>query len=128
MIILTIQDASDSMTFGASLVTPITLSLIINETDVQTIDGNISTYYASTKRQYKVSLLPMDGESYAALRDFVKRQYQNHKYPQITISGTPNLNVTNMTAKMTLSDVEVINSCGLVNNINLTFRESKQMP
>lgn len=128
MIKLTIQDSTDSMTFGASLITPIQLSPIINETDVETIDGNISTYYGSTKRQYKISLLPMDTESYASLRAFVMRQYQALKYPRITVEGDQNLNINNMTAKMTLSDIDVVNSCGLVNNIKLTFRESKQMP
>lgn len=127
MITLTIQDSTDSMTFGASLVTPIQLSPIINETDVETIDGNISTYYGSTKRQYNVKLFPMDEQSYAELRAFITRQYQSLKYPQITISGTTNLNTTNMTAKMSLSDIDVVNSCGMVDNINLTFRESKQL-
>lgn len=127
MITLTIQDSTDSMTFGASLITPIELDPIINETDVETIDGNISTYYGSTKRRYNISLFPMDEESYADLRAFVTRQYQNLKYPTITVEGTTNLNIENMTAKMSLSSTEVINSCGLVDNINLTFRESKQM-
>lgn len=127
MITLTIQDSTDSMTFGASLITPIELNPIINETDVETIDGNISTYYGSTKRQYNIKLLPMDGESYQELRQFVERQYSNLKYPSITIEGTTNLNVANMTAKISLSAINVVNSCGMVDNISLTLRESKQM-
>lgn len=128
MITLTIQDNSDQMTFGAALITPITLAPIINETDVETVDGNISTYYGSTKRSYEVSLFAMDQESYSALKAFVDRQYSNLKYPKITVDGAEVLNITDMTAKMTLSNTEVINSCGLVDNIKLTFRESKQMP
>lgn len=127
MITLTIQDNTDSMTFGVSLITPIELNPIINETDVETIDGNISTYYGSTKRQYNIKLMAMDAESYASLRAFVTRQYQNLKYPSITIEGTANLNVTNMTAKISLSAIDVINSCGMVDNISVTLRESKQM-
>lgn len=127
MIQLTIQDSNDQMTFEATLITPITLSPIINETDVQTVDGNISTYYGSTKRQYAIQLMAMDQESYASLKAFIERQYQNMRYPQITVTGATTLNVTNMTAKMTLSDTEVINSCGLVDGISLTFRESKQL-
>lgn len=127
MITLTIQDNTDSMTFGVNLITPITLNPIINETDVETIDGNISTYYGSTKRQYEVGLFPMDQESYADLKAFITRQYQNLKYPQITVAGATTLNIANMTAKMTLNATEVVNSCGLVDNIRLTFRESKQM-
>lgn len=127
MINLTIQDNMDAVTFGASLVAPITLNPIINEADVETIDGNISTYYGSTKRQYEVSLLPMDQESYMALRAIVERQYQNLKYPIITIEGALPLNIQNLTAKIAISSTEVVNSCGLVDNIKLTFRESKQM-
>lgn len=127
MIQITIQDNTDSLTFGATLVTPIVLNPIINETDVETIDGNISTYYGSTKRQYEISLLPMDQESYASLKAFVERQYQNLKYPSVSIYGAETINVQNMTSKMALSSTEVVNSCGLVDNIRLTFRESKQL-
>lgn len=127
MIQLTIQDNQDSMTFGATLVTPITLAPIINETDVETLDGNISTYYSSTKRQYSFRLYPMDAESYASLKAFIQRQYSNLRYPSITVEGDQNLNVDSMTAKMTLSEQQVINQCGLVENITVTFRESRQM-
>lgn len=128
MITLTIQDSTDQMTFGASLITPIVLNPIINETDVETVDGNISTYYGSTKRQYEIQLYAMDAQSYASLKAFVARQYQNLKYPQITITGAETLNVASMTAKISLSRTEVVNSCGLVDGISLVFRESKQMP
>lgn len=128
MIKLTLQDATDSMSFDASLITPIILNPIINETDVETIDGNISTYYGSTKRQYEISLLPVDQEIYADLKAFVTRQYQNLKYPKITVTGAETINVTEMTAKISLSDTEVVNACGLVDGVKLVFRESKQMP
>lgn len=127
MILLTIQDSEDSMTFGATLITPISLAPIINETDVETLDGNISTYYSSTKRQYTFRLYPMDAESYSQLKAFIQRQYSNLRYPSITVEGDQNLNVDGMTAKMTLSEQQVINQCGLVDNITVTFRESRQM-
>lgn len=127
MIALTIQDSTDSMTFDVTMLSPITLNPIINEADVETIDGNISTYYGSTKRQYEISLAPMDQESYASLKAFIERQYQTLKYPQITVTGATTLNIENMTAKMALNAIEVVNMCGLVDNIRLTFRESKQM-
>lgn len=127
MITLQIQDATDSMTFDV-LVVPVTLSPIINETDVETIDGNISTYYSSTKRQYSFKLGYLDAETYAGLLGFRERQYQALKYPTITITGDQNINVTNMTAKIEVNDQNVINNCGLVENVVVTFRESKQMP
>ena len=127
MIKLTIQDNQDSMTFSVLLV-PITLSPQIMEQDVQTIDGNISTYYSNTKREYTFKLGYLGPDDYAKLRDFRDRQYADLKYPNITVTGADNINVQNMTAKMTLNDQEVISNCGMVENVVVTFRESKQMP
>lgn len=128
MISLTIQDSEDSITFTTPLAAPIILAPIINEADVETVDGNISTYYGSTKRQYTFKIAWLDAETYGSLQAFRDRQYSNLKYPHITVDGAPNLNVADMTAKITLNDQEVTNNCGLVENITLTFRESKQMP
>lgn len=128
MIKLQITDSADTMEFDAKLSVPITLTPIINETDVQTIDGNISTYYGSTKRQYTFEIGWLDAEAYAGLLGFVQRQYTNLKYPQITVTGDDNLNIENMTAKITLNEQKVTNACGLVEDIILTFRESRQMP
>lgn len=127
MISLTIQDSQDSLTFNTVLSSPIILAPVINETDVQTVDGNISTYYGSTKRQYQFKIAWLDAETYSSLKAFCERQYSNLKYPQISISGAANLNIENMVAKISLNDQEVTDNCGTVENIVLTFRESKQM-
>lgn len=127
MISLQIQD-SDIVLEVSVLQVPITLTSIINETDVETIDGNISTYYSSTKREYSFKLGYVDAETYSQILGFRDRQYQNLKYPMITVGNSPNMNVTNMTAKMSVNDQQVIDNCGWVENVVLTFRESKQMP
>ena len=127
MINITIQDSEDSMTLGGAIEIPLTLSQIINETDVQTIDGNISTYYGSTKRQYQFKIAWMDADTYASLKGFRDRQYANLRYPIVSITGDSNINVDMMTAKITLSDQEVVDHCGTVENVVITLRESKQM-
>jgi len=127
MIKLTIQDSRDVMSFEADLVVPITATPIINATDVETIDGNISTYYSSTKRQLTFNLGHLDQETYASVKGFVDRQYSNLHYPQITVEGAETVNVAGITAKMTLNEESIINSCGLVEGVTVTFRESKQM-
>ena len=128
MISLTITDTQDSMTFGAyQIQNPIILSPIIRETDVETLDGNISTYYSTTKRQYEFQPVFMDADGYAQLKSFRDRQYSNKKYPQITVVGD-GISVSNLTAKMTLNDQRVTDQCGTVENITVSFRESKQMP
>lgn len=125
-ITLTITDTSVTQTYDV-LYVPLVSSPIITETDVQTVDGNISTYYNSTKQSFSVQLGNMTQAEYSVLKGFITRQYQNLKYPAITITGAINLNVNNMIAKMTLSDQQVVNNCGLVEGVELTFRESKQL-
>lgn len=123
---LTITDTSVTQAYPL-LMSPVVSSPIITETDVQTRDGNISTYYNSTKQSFTVSLGEMSQDEYSVLKGFITRQYQNLKYPAITITGAINLNVSNMVAKMTLNDQNVVNNCGTVDGIQLTFRESKQI-
>ena len=125
-ITLTITDTSVTQTYNV-LYSPLVSSPVITETDVQTVDGNISTYYNSTKQLFTVQLGNMTQAEYSVLKGFITRQYQNLKYPAITITGAINLNVNNMIAKMTLNDQQVVNNCGLVEGVQLTFRESKQL-
>ena len=125
-ITLTITDASVTQTYTL-LMSPVVSTPIIIETDVQTVDGNISTYYNSTKQSFTVQLGNMTQDEYSVLKGFIQRQYQNLKYPAITITGAINLNVSNMVAKMTLNDQSVVNNCGLVEGVQLGFRESKQL-
>lgn len=127
MITLTITDTQDSATFRVFAV-PIVSDPVIAETDVMAIDANLSTYVTGAKRQYSFDLGYLDAEAYAVLLGFRQRQYTNHKYPQITVEGAENINVTNMTGKMTLSEQRVIDNCGNVEDVTVTFRESKQMP
>ena len=125
-ITLTITDSSVTQTYDV-LYVPLVSAPIITETDVQTIDGNISTYYNSTKQSFVVELGDMTQAEYSVLKGFIARQYENLKYPAITITGAINLNVTNMIAKMTLNDQRVVDNCGTIEGVELTFRESKQL-
>lgn len=127
MIRLTITDTNNTQTFRV-LASPLTASPIIKETDVETVDGNISTYYSAMKRQFIVHLGYLTSSEYAALRAFQMRQYENKLYPVITISGDPNLDATNVTAKMILNDQNIVDNRGVVEDVIVTFRESKQMP
>lgn len=125
-ITLTISDTQQSATFTL-LEAPLVSSPVIAETDVTTIDNNISTYYTGTKRRFEVNFGYMTDAEYQVLLGFRDRQYTNYKYPTITFSGATNLPSTTITAKMVLSDQRIINNCGLVENVSAEFRESKQM-
>lgn len=125
-ITLTISDTQQSATYTL-IEAPLVSSPVIAETDVVTIDNNISTYYTGTKRRFEVNFGYMTDDEYQVLLGFRDRQYSNYKYPTITFSGATNLPSTTITAKMVLSDQRIINNCGLVENVSAEFRESKQM-
>ena len=125
-ITLTITDTTDSQSYDV-LVAPVVSSPIINERDVETLDGNISTYYSTTKQNIQVQLGYMTANQYQTLKAFRDRQYTNLKYPTITITGATNLPISNMTAKMTLSDQNIVCQCGIVEGVAVNFRESKQI-
>lgn len=129
MITLTITDTQDSMTYSSwQIRDPLIISPDITETDVKTIDGNISTYYSSTKQTIELGLGNISQADFARLQAFVTRQYENYKYPQITISGASANNIENMTAKISIVDQRIVNECGLVEDVTINFRESRQMP
>ena len=124
---LTITDLQDSATFNI-FEAPLSLEPVVNMTDITTIDNNISTYViGSPKKLYTFKLGYMDKETYAVLKGFYDRQFTNLKYPQITVDGSENLNITDMTGRMILNEQSVVDNCGNVQNVTVQFRESKQM-
>ena len=125
-ITITISDTSDTQTFTL-IVSPLVQTPILAETDVTTIDNNISTYYTGSKRRFTVDFGYMNALDYALLKGFYDRQYTNLKYPTITISGADNISNTPLVAKMILNEQKIIDNCGNVENVSVVFRESKQM-
>lgn len=124
---LTITDTTDSATFNI-FEAPISLDPVIAMTDITTIDNNVSTYITGEpKKLYTFNLGYMDAETYGVLKGFFDRQITNLKYPKITVTGADNLNITNMTGRMILNTQNVIDNCGNVENVSVTFRESKQL-
>lgn len=125
-ITLTITDTNTTATFNVIAV-PLVSKPIIAESDVVTIDNNLSTYYTGTKRSFEVNLGYLDKDTYAILLGFRDRQYANMKYPTITFSGADNLPSVAITAKMVLDEQKIINNCGVVEDVRVVFRESKQL-
>lgn len=125
-ITVTISDEQETATFNL-VAEPLVSRPIIAESDVVTIDNNISTYYTGTKRAFQVDFGYMDADTYSVLLGFRDRQYTNMKYPTITFSGASNLPSTAITAKMVMSEQRIVNNCGLVEMVLATFRESRQM-
>lgn len=125
-ITLTITDASVTRTYDV-WATPLISSPDHIGQMVETVDGNVSDYYRARKQKITLSLGYMTAGEYSVLKGFVERQWENKCYPVITISGASNLAITNMVARMELNSQNVIDNCGTVEGVQVTFRESRQL-
>ena len=87
MIKMTIQDTEETAEFKV-LEKPIIQKPLIAESDVITIDNNLSTYVTGTqKRELTVGLGYLDSVGYETLRRIRDRQYAVLKYPTVTITA-----------------------------------------
>lgn len=125
-ITLTITDASVTRDYDVWAVPLISDPDHIGQT-VETADGNVSDYYKARKQKITLSLGYMTSGEYSVLKGFVDRQWENRRYPTITITGADNLVVSNMAARMEINSQNIIDNCGTVEGVQVTFRESKQL-
>lgn len=103
--------------------TPLTVQTIEAASEVVTLDLNIYVDLFNTKRVWKVQWGYMDPADYAYLRDFYDRQFSNLEFPTLTITD---LNVNDVVVKMSLSDQNITDESGLVENVEVVFRETVQ--
>lgn len=120
---LTITDDNTSITY-TFLPSPFNRKREIGESKVLTASGDIYTDYVYKKFEFEYEWGFLTADEYAILEGFFNRQYSLNKYPRISI---PELGVDNMVTKMELSDQKIINSCGVVQNVKVSFRESSQL-
>lgn len=122
MITLKLTDDNTSVTYDL-LQVPFTQGEDLGKTDIKTINGNVYTDYIYQKRTWEHTWSYMTSAEYEELKGFFDRQFTNKKYPLVTI---PALNVSNVPAVMTISNRQIINNCGMVNNVKITLRETSQ--
>ena len=94
---------------------------------IETVDGNISDYYKASKHDITLSLGYMTSAEYAVLKGFEERQWEMRRYPVITIEGAENLRVTDMVARMEINAQNIVDNCGTVEGVQVSFRETKQL-
>lgn len=120
---LTITDDNTSITY-AILPSPFHKKREIGKNEVLTASGDVYTDYVYKKFEFEYEWGFFTAEEYAVLEGFFNRQYELNKYPRISI---PELRVENMVAKMELSNQSIINNCGMVEKVKVSFRESSQL-
>ena len=123
MIELELTDATGTATLQM-LEVPLTINTIEGATDVQTLDYNVYTDFLTQKRVWSHTWAYMDESDYNILKGYYDRQFTLFEYPELSIDY---YNVANVPVRMTLNQQEVVNYCGRVQNVEVTFRETKQL-
>jgi len=123
MIELELTDATGTSTLQM-LEVPLSIKTIEGATDVQTLDYNVYTDFLTQKRVWSHTWAYMDESDYNILKGYYDRQFTLFEYPELSIDY---YNVANVPVRMTLNQQEVVNYCGRVQNVEVTFRETKQL-
>jgi len=100
---------------------PLTEGRLEGATDVTTLDMNIYTDFIANKRVWSHQWDYMSEEDFNTLKGFYDRQFSLFAYPRITISK---LGITDATVRMTLSPQNIIDNCGTVEGVGVSFRET----
>ena len=122
MITFTLTDSTDSQTYQW-YDTPFTDSEEGGEETIATLDGNIYVDVLYTKRTWEREFATLSEEEYLTLKGFVDRQRTTFKFPLLSI---PEFGVENIPVYVQISERKTINSCGRVEDVKITMRETTQ--
>jgi hypothetical protein len=103
--------------------TPLTETVIEASSEVTTLDLNIYVDLLNTKRSWTITWGYMTASDYALLRAFYNRQFTALVFPDVTI---PDMSVSAVVVRMTISDQNITDESGLVENVTITLRETIQ--
>lgn len=117
---LTLTDATGTETFNQAEI-PITTTPVEIGTDVQVLSGNVYTDFIAQKRTWTRTFTYMDKADFDLLKGFYDRQFTLFTYPLLTITDD---GATNVPVRMTFSGTNIIDNCGVIQEVTVSFRET----
>lgn len=126
MITLKLTDSTNTLTLPL-IAPPLSQNVVEGATDVVTLDNNVSTYFTYNKSLWEVSWSLLTEQQYNDVKGFYDRQFTLFKYPLLTIEGAGAANVTNLPVRMYMPERNIVNNCGDVEEVEVQFRESRQI-
>lgn len=120
---ITISDTVDEMVI-TSPSPPLKEQDQLFEAKVTVLSGDMYIDHFATKKLWETSLKYMSATDYTRLKGFENRQRSLWQYPVISI---PDLDVNNVVVYFELSPKQVIDNCGTVEGVEMSFRETVQM-
>lgn len=118
-----ITDSSGTSTMPLTNI-PLSTKTIEGSVDITTLDFNIYTDYVAQKRVWEHTWAYMTKDEYDVFKGFYDRQFVDYKYPKITIEDE---NVNQVVARMTIDVKNIVDKCGTVENVKVSFRETRQL-
>lgn len=103
------------------------LTMVKNEkmTTVEPLSGNVFDQYIATKRTWTHTWAYLTKEQYDLLDEIYERMKSEYTYPALTIDGE---NVKDLVVRYELGAKNIIDNCGEVQDVTVTFRETRQRP
>lgn len=123
MYTIQLSDTTATATMPA-LNVPLTEQDIEGATDVTTLDLNVYTDFFAKKRLWSHQWAIMTETDFNTLKGFYNRQFSLWQYPSLTITEQ---GISNVIVRMSISPQNIIDHCGTVENVEVTFRETIQM-
>lgn len=93
-------------------------------TTVMPLSGNVYDDYISTKRIWTHTWAYLSGEDFDLIDEIYERMKSEYVYPRLTIEGE---DVANLVVKFEVSPKNIIDDCGNVSDVTVTFRETRQL-
>lgn len=93
-------------------------------TTVEPLSGNVYDDYIATKRVWTHTWAYLTASQYDLLDEIYERQKSDLAYPDLTIDGE---GISDLTVKYELSPKNIIDECGDVRDITVSFRETRQI-
>lgn len=92
--------------------------------DVVTLDFNMYTDFRTTKREWKLNWDSLTEAQYNDIKAAYNNQFINYQYPVFAV-GHYGFSVP---CRMSINTKEVWNHCGDVQDVEITLRETIQLP
>lgn len=118
-----LEDSTGQATMPPSEV-PLTVSTLEGAVDVQTLSFDVYTDFITQKRLWSHTWAYMTAAEYEILKSYYDRQFIDFTYPRLTIQAEE---VSDVVVRMTLSPKNIIDNCGTLEGVTVTFRETKQL-
>lgn len=102
------------------------LTRVKNEkmTTVEPLSGNVYDDYIATKRSWAHTWAFLTEDEYELLDDIYERMKSDYAYPELTIDGE---GVADLVVKFDLGPKNIIDDCGTVSDVTVSFRETRQL-